>query len=67
MAELEKLNREGMAMLIVTHDSNVASRCDRIIYLLDGRICGELMLGKVTGRLERQRTDLVNNWLIKMG
>ena len=67
MAELEKLNREGMAMLIVTHDSKVASRCDRIIYLLDGRICGELMLGKVTGILERQRTDLVNNWLLKMG
>lgn len=67
MAELGKLNREGTAMLIVTHDSKVASRCDRIIYLLDGRICGELALGKLAGKSEKQRTDTVNNWLIEMG
>ena len=67
MAELSRLNREGTAMLIVTHDSRVASRCDRIIYLLDGRICGELTLGRLAGSAEKRREDAVNKWLMEMG
>lgn len=67
MAELSRLNREGTAMLIVTHDGRVASRCDRIIYLLDGRICGELTLGRLAGSAEKRREDAVNKWLMEMG
>lgn len=48
MEELMKLNREGTAILMVTHDGKVAGCCERILYLLDGRICGELRLGKMT-------------------
>ena len=48
MEDLTKLNREGTAILMVTHDSKVAGCCERILYLLDGRICGELRLGKMT-------------------
>lgn len=67
MAELVKLNREGTAILIVTHDSRVASQCDRIMYLLDGRICGELAPGKPTGGQLKQRENAVNRWLMEMG
>jgi len=36
---LRSLNREmGTAMLVVTHDPRLASRCDRVIELVDGRI-----------------------------
>lgn len=65
MAELIKLNHEGTAVLLVTHDSKVASQCDRILYLLDGRICGELTLGR--GDSEKQRENTVNIWLAEMG
>ena len=41
MGELVKLNREGTTILMVTHDSRIASSCDRIIYLLDGQIRSE--------------------------
>ncbi|MGN0412380.1 MAG: ABC transporter ATP-binding protein [Lachnospiraceae bacterium] len=41
MKELVRLNREGMSILIVTHDSKVASCCSRVLYLLDGKIAGE--------------------------
>lgn len=64
MAELVKLHQEGMAILVVTHDSKVASQCDRIMYLLDGRICGELTLYQAVG--ERQRESAVNKWLTEM-
>jgi len=57
VAELLKLNQEGMSILIVTHDSKVASTCERIMYLLDGRIHGELVLGKLVKGMEKQRED----------
>lgn len=47
-----KLNRAGTSILMVTHDSRVASRCERILYLLDGKIRGELSLGKESGHSE---------------
>lgn len=65
MAELVKLHREGMAILIVTHDSKVASQCDRILYLLDGRICGELSLDQTAD--EKRREEAVNRWLAERG
>ena len=41
MKELVRLNWEGMSILIVTHDSKVASCCSRVLYLVDGKIAGE--------------------------
>ena len=67
VAELLKLNREGMSILMVTHDSKVASTCDRIMYLLDGSIRGELALGKLGSSMEKQREERVNKWLMDMG
>ncbi|MGI6095283.1 MAG: ABC transporter ATP-binding protein [Lachnospiraceae bacterium] len=65
MTELVKLNQEGTTVLVVTHDSRVASRCDRILYLLDGHICKELVLEPMAS--EKQREDMVNQWLTGMG
>ena len=67
MTELVKLNREGTTILMVTHDSRVAGRCDRILYLLDGRICGELICGRSGKETEREREERVNRWLMEMG
>lgn len=67
MEELVKLNREGTTILMVTHDSRIASSCDRIIYLLDGRISAELKLGKSVAGTEKQREEKVARWLMEMG
>lgn len=67
MDELVKLNREGTTILMVTHDSKIASRCDRIIYLLDGRISAELTLGKFMAGAEKRREEKVARWLMEMG
>lgn len=65
MAELTKLNREGTAVLLVTHDSRVASQCNRIFYLLDGHIRDELSLNQTIDA--KHREDKVNQWLGEMG
>lgn len=43
----------------------IASQCDRILYLLDGRICGDLTPDQAAS--QRQREDAVNRWLAEMG
>ena len=67
MAELVKLNRDGTTILMVTHDSRIASSCDRIIYLLDGRLSAELTLGKSITGAEKRREETVARWLMEMG
>ncbi len=67
LAELVKLNRDGMSILMVTHDAGVACSCDRILYLRDGRICGELVLGKPERGVEKRREERVNAWLSQQG
>lgn len=68
MDEILRVNREGTAVLLVTHDVRVAAKSDRVLYISDGNIYGENTLGKYTGEStlkERERT--LNNWLLDMG
>ena len=68
MAELRKANSEGTTILMVTHSEKVASISDRIIYLVDGGIQGELTLGKMGDNNELSaRERKVRTWLDEMG
>ena len=65
MAEFTRLNQEGTTILMVTHDSKVAARCGRILYLLDGSIKGEFSPAGMVG--EKEREAAVSRWLSEMG
>jgi len=38
ISELERLNREGITLIIITHDPNVANRAKRVLDIKDGKI-----------------------------
>lgn len=57
------LNREGATILMVTHDRVVASKCQRVLYLVDGEIIGELKLGKLEPGTEKDREERLGQWL----
>ena len=41
---LDLRERRGMTVLVATHDQMIASRCDRIVRLLDGRIVDDVLV-----------------------
>lgn len=67
MDEFEALNSAGTTILMVTHDSRVAARCERILYLLDGKIRGELELSDHKKQTDMERIKCVEAWLGKLG
>lgn len=68
MQRLLEANRAGTTVLMVTHSERVASVSDRIIYLVDGGVQGELVLGKMTGDEQiASRERKVRSWLDQMG
>ena len=67
MDRLLEANRMGTTILMVTHSERVASISDRIIYLVDGNIQGELHLGKMKDDDLSGRERRVRNWLGEMG
>ncbi len=63
---LTKFNEKGQSIVMVTHDISSARRGNRILYVKDGEIAGECLLGKyVTG--DKERHQKLGDFLSTMG
>lgn len=67
MEEFVRLNREGVSILLVTHDGKIAACCDRVLYMRDGSLSGECVLGKYEASRKHDREKTVSSWLEKHG
>ncbi|MBR4555277.1 MAG: ABC transporter ATP-binding protein [Ruminococcus sp.] len=69
MNELLMLNRDGTTIMCVTHDPKVAAKCSRVLYLIDGGIVAEKVLGSFGGSETdlRTRERELSNWLMEQG
>lgn len=66
--ELNRINRAGTTVLLVTHDMKVAAKCDRVLYIEDGSIKGENVFGKYEAEHSlKDRERVLNHWLLEMG
>lgn len=63
---LTQLNQEGQSVLMVTHDLKAALRANRILYIGDGKILGELPLPPYRAEEERSRETQVSAWLTSL-
>lgn len=63
---LTDLSLEGQTILLVTHDLKAALRADRILYIKDGRITGELSLPPYKADDAKSRETQINAWLSSM-
>jgi ABC-type antimicrobial peptide transport system, ATPase component len=66
---LDTINKRGSSILLVTHDARVAARGERVLFMLDGQIKGEYVLGKFHSEKDdwKQRETALAAWLAKMG
>ncbi|MCR5628435.1 ABC transporter ATP-binding protein [Eubacterium sp.] len=63
---LTNLNENGQSILMVTHDMKAALRANRVIYLEDGNIVGELTLPPYKKEDEKSRETQLNAWLTSL-
>ncbi len=62
------INKEGTSIMLVTHDMKVAAKCQRIMYIEDGNIRDEFVLGKLDSDADvRDREKKLSNWLMELG
>lgn len=57
-----ELNNNGQTILLVTHDKEAALRGNRILYIEDGTVIGELELGRYKGK-SKDREKKLSDWL----
>lgn len=67
MDELVKLNQNGTTIIMVTHDTKVASRCSRVLYIVDGNIKGEYKAERKPEEQDRDCERKLSNWLLDLG
>ncbi len=63
---LTELNKRGQSIVMVTHDMKSARRANRVLYLKDGIITGELNLGTYQSG-DKERHEKLRRFLQEMG
>ncbi|MGL4798178.1 MAG: ABC transporter ATP-binding protein, partial [Cellulosilyticaceae bacterium] len=63
------INQKGQSIVMVTHDLKTALRGNRILYLRDGSVCGELNMEAFSPEKEtvKERQHKVQQFLSEMG
>ncbi|MFP4662768.1 MAG: ABC transporter ATP-binding protein [Halanaerobiales bacterium] len=64
-----KINREGTTIMMVTHNVKVASHSERVLFMKDGNIYGEYLLGSYIPSESdiKLRESKLASWLLDMG
>lgn len=64
---LTNVNQNGQSLVMVTHDMKTALRGNRILYLRDGVICGDLQIGEYSEQNNLERHEKLQHFLAEMG
>ncbi|MCI9976277.1 MULTISPECIES: ABC transporter ATP-binding protein [unclassified Clostridioides] len=61
------INQLGTAIMLVTHDVKVALKTERVLFMSDGMIVGEIKLGKFNNHDSKYRENKLMSWLSELG
>ena len=65
MELLQRINAAGTTIMLVSHDIKVAAFSKRVLYMIDGRITGEIDLGDYSGgdHAAQEREERLGRWI----
>lgn len=61
------INNNGQTIVMVTHDLKAAVRADRILFIRDGRIDGDLKLDRYVQEKKEEREKMIYSYLSEKG
>lgn len=64
---LAKINADGTAILLVTHDAKIAAQTERIIFMSDGKVISELKSSKYNGKEIEARINRITEKMREIG
>lgn len=66
---LAEINESGTTIMVVTHDSKVAAKSERVLFMVDGSIVAEKHLGKYERNSDKlpHREQELHTWLTAQG
>ena len=65
---LANINSHGTTVMLVTHDTKVALKTERVLFMADGVIMGEKKIGKYRHGVDiREQESELSLWLAQMG
>lgn len=64
---LTDINKKGQTVVMVTHDIKAACRADRILFIKDGKIDGDMRLGKYSKESTEAREKQIVSYLTEKG
>lgn len=68
MRILQQIHMAGTTIMLVTHDPKIAAKTERILFMSDGMLVGELSLGRYTDENTlKERESKVSKWLLGQG
>lgn len=60
-----RLNDEGKTIILVTHDAKVAASTKKVLFIKDGEIINNLLLGQYSQAMEKERQSAVNEKILE--
>jgi len=68
LAILATINQDGTTILLATHDIKVSARSERVIFIRDGEIVDEMILGKydLNSNEDKVREQELSRWLFEL-
>ena len=60
------INQEGTTIMLVTHDAKVAAKSERVLFMKDGEIVEELILGKYLGSDMDKRIEEITEKMLSV-